>query len=413
MRKVLNNGITVITEKIDYVRSVSLGVWIKGGSCADRYDGIAHYAEHMAFKGTKTRPTEVLAQEFDEMGGYVNAYTSKCVTCYYGKFLDEHLSRGLKLLADMVLNPAYKETETNNERKVILEEIAMYEDTPDDLVMGRLSENVWQNSPLGKEILGTENSVKKITPENLRENLISNYTGANIVISACGHLNEEGFIEECESLFANAPVGKKASTDYGTVYTPSLILTEKQIEQNHIGIGFEGVKMNSAEKYSQMLFSSILGGGMSSRLFQSVREELGLVYSISSQYVSYPDAGLFSIYLALNKTSEEKALSVIRNQLDMIKTEGITETELTRAKEQLKASLLIDLEDTSAKMKIHARDEIFRDGKSDIDKIIEKISAVTKDDIKNFANSIINYNTVSLSVVGSPNSEKFYKGFFV
>lgn len=412
MKKVLKNGVTVLTEKIDNVRSVSLGIWIVGGSVCDNISGMAHYMEHMAFKGTNTRSADELAQEFDEMGGDINAFTAKEVTCYYGRMLDTHLNKGLTLLADMVLNPAYLNEETENERRVILEEIAMYEDSPDDLSIGRLTENVWRHSPLGKEILGTEQTVNSINPENLRESLKRCYSGSNIYIAACGHLDEESFIERCEELFSNAPIGEKAKIAKNTQYEKSIILTEKSIEQNHICIGFKGIDMYDSRKYHQTIFTSVLGGGMSSRLFQKIREKEGLAYSVSAQFSSYSDAGLYSIYTALNPKSQDKCLSIIRKELDDIKKNGITEKELNRAKEQMKSAVIIDLESTSSQMKFLARKEIFKTAGNTIDDIIELINSVTLSDIHNFANGILDYKNISISVVGTPDTEQFYKGYF-
>lgn len=412
MKKVLNNGVTVVTEKIDYVRSVSLGIWIVGGSVCDNISGMAHYMEHMAFKGTKTKTADELAQEFDEMGGDINAFTAKEVTCYYGKMLSSHLDKGLTLLSDMVLNPAYLNEETENERKVILEEIAMYEDSPDDLSIGRLTENVWRSSPLGKEILGTSATVNSINSQNLCESLKNCYCGSNIYICACGHLDEEAFILRCEELFGNAPVGEKAKVAKKTRYEKSIVLTEKAIEQNHICIGFKGIDMYDSRKYHQTIFTSVLGGGMSSRLFQNIREKEGLAYSVSAQFSSYSDAGLYSIYTALNPKSQEKCLAIIRKELDDIKKNGITEKELYRAKEQMKSAVIIDLESTSSQMKFLARKEIFKTAGNTIDEVIEKINSVTLSDIHSFANGILDYNNISISVVGNPEKEQFYKGYF-
>ncbi len=413
MKKILDNGVTVITEKQDHVRGVSLGIWIRGGSVMDgEHNGIAHYAEHMAFKGTKTRTTNDIAKAFDALGGDVNAFTAKELTCYYCRLLDRNLYKGLDILSDMVLNPAYNESDTDNERKVILEEINMYEDSPDDLAMGRLSENVWASSPLGKEILGTSCSVKEITPKLLFENLSDRYTGENIVISACGSLDEEEFINKCAEIYGGVNKGICASNRFGTVYMPSLVLTEKPIEQNHIGIGFEGITRNDPRCHALSVFSTILGGSMSSRLFQSVREQSGLAYTVSSQHASYVDAGLFSIYTALSPKSEDKALGIIRKELDKIKNDGITDDEIARAKEQLFSDIILDMESTGAKMKLNARCEIYGLAEKNADAMIEKINAVTKADVLALANDILDYSRVSISVVGRPKKNEFYKGFF-
>lgn len=414
MKAVLDNGVTVVTESVPYLRSASFGVWVVGGSAVDpeQSQGIAHFAEHMAFKGTTSRTSEQIAQQFDMIGGYVNAFTAKEVTCYYAKTLDEHIEQGMELLADMVLHSAYAPEEVKTEKKVILEEIAMYEDSPEDLVMGQLTEKIWADQPLGREILGTEQTVSAIGSDTLREYAQSFYTGKRIVISVSGRVDERRFTDTCLRLFASRRPGCECAAHAPTRYNRATVLTQKDIEQNHICIGYRGFDMFDPRRYAVSVFSSLLGGGMSSRLFRKIREDAGLAYTVQSYNTSYRDAGVFCIYTALAPKSEEKCLELIRKELDSVKADGFAEDEIVRAKEQLKAGIIMDLENTASRMKFNAKREIYGDGENSSDEIVQKIDAVTADDVVEAANALMDNANVSISVVGKTRGEDFYRAFF-
>ena len=414
MKAVLDNGVTIVTESMPYLRSATFGVWVAGGSAADpdASQGIAHFAEHMAFKGTQARTSEQIAQQFDMIGGYVNAFTAKEVTCYYAKTLDTHIEQGMDLLADMVLNPAYAPDETETEKKVILEEISMYEDSPEDLVMGQLTENVWAGQALGREILGTEQTVSGVGSKTLRQYADQFYTGKRIFMSVSGKVDEQRFIRVCEDLFASRAPGAALAERPQTQYRKSTILTQKDIEQNHICIGYRGFDMFDPRKYAVSIFSSLLGGGMSSRLFRKIREDAGLAYTVQSYGTSYRDAGIFCIYTALAPKSEKECLELIRRELDAVKKDGFTEDEIARAKEQLKAGIIMDLENTASRMKFLAKREIYGGGERNSDEIVKKVDAVTADDVQAVANELIDHENVSVSVVGKVRDESFYTGYF-
>lgn len=410
----LSNGVTVVTESMPHLRSVSCGIWVRGGSAADpqKYAGIAHFSEHMAFKSTKTRSAAEVAEQFDAMGGYVNAYTAKLLTCYYCTTLDKHAARGLALLADMVLNPAYREDEVETERKVILEEIAMCEDSPEDLVMARLSEGVWQESALGREILGKAESVERITAQVLHDYQKQAYVGANIVISASGRLDEQAFLADCRRLFGGLPSGEKAADVENGCYTRVCTLAEKDIEQNHLCIGFRSYPMFDEHRFAVSILSALTGGTMSSRLFRSIREQGGLAYNVSSYLSPYLRTGLFCIYTALAPTSEADCLARIRKELDRIKEEGFTQAEVARAKEQLASGMILDLESSSSHMKMRAKREIYGMGETDADEIIRRIEQVTGEQVREAARAIFRYEDMSISVVGHTKDEAFYRSFF-
>lgn len=410
----LANGVTVVTESMPHLRSVTCGVWVRGGSAADPTDfaGMAHFCEHMAFKSTKTRTAGELAEQFDAMGGFVNAYTAKLLTCYYCTMLDKHVTRGLELLADMVLNPAYLEDEVETERRVILEEIAMCEDSPEDLVMARLSEGVWQNSALGREILGKEESVERISAQALREYQSTHYTGENLVISAAGRLDEQAFVAACERLFGAVTQGEPMADAENGSYETVCMLAEKDIEQNHLCIGFRSFPMFDERRYALSILSALTGGTMSSRLFRSIREQEGLAYNISSYLSPYLRTGLLCIYTALAPASEEKCLGRIRKELDEIREKGFTDAEVARAKEQLASGMILDLESSSSHMKMRAKREIYGMGETDADEIIARIEAVTPEQVRQVAREVFDYATMSISVVGHARDEDFYRSFF-
>lgn len=403
-----------MTEPMPHLRSVSCGVWVKGGSAADpqSYAGMAHFCEHMAFKSTKTRSAGELAEQFDAMGGYVNAYTAKLLTCYYCTILDKHVSRGLELLSDMVLNPAYLQDEVETERKVILEEIAMCEDSPEDLVMAKLSEGVWRDSVLGREILGKAETVARITADALREYQQANYVGANIVISASGRLDEAAFLADCERLFGQVAQGEAVKDAENGAYAGVCALTEKDIEQNHLCIGFPSYPMFDERRYAVSVLSALTGGTMSSRLFRSIREQEGLAYNISSYLSPYLHTGLFCIYTALAPSSESKCLTRMRQELDDICRNGFADAEVARAKEQLASGIILELESSSAHMKMRAKREIYGMGETDADEILRHIEQVTVEQVRQVARDILDYAKMSISVVGHTQEEGFYRSFF-
>lgn len=414
MKKVLGNGVTIVTEHMEYLRSASIGVYVSGGSCAEAaaQAGMAHFAEHMAFKGTESRTSEQIAQEFDAMGGYVNAYTSKEVTCYYAQTLDTHIESCLDLLSDMVLHPRYDKAETETEKKVILEEISMCEDSPEDLVMSRLTEGVWADSPLGREILGYADTVKEIDNAALGEYALERYTGKNIYVAVSGKVDEQRFIDSCKKLFGSRIAGEINAPASNTAYHKAVALKNKDIEQNHICIGYKGLERDDERRYTMSIMSLLLGGGMSSRLWRKIREDKGLAYTVQSYSSLYKDAGLFCIYTALAPASQAECLTLIRTELDNIKQNGFSSEELVRGKEQLKAGIIMDLESTSSRMKLLAKNEIFKTGETDIDSIIKRIDTVTGEDIRELANSVLDHESVSISVVGAPEKESYYTGFF-
>jgi predicted Zn-dependent peptidase len=288
----------------------------------------------------------------------------------------------------------------------------MCEDSPEDLVMARLSEGVWRDSVLGREILGKAETVKRITAESMREYQQTNYVGANIVISASGHLDEQAFLADCERLFGQVAKGVAVEDSENGAYACVCALTEKDIEQNHLCIGFPSYPMFDERRYAVSVLSALTGGTMSSRLFRSIREQEGLAYNISSYLSPYLHTGLFCIYTALAPSSESKCLTRIRQELDDIRQNGFTDAEVARAKEQLASGMILDLESSSAHMKMRAKREIYGMGETDADEILRRIDGVTAEQVRDVAQEILDYANMSISVVGHTQDEDFYRSFF-
>ena len=337
----LPNGVRILYEQVPSVRSCALGVWVESGSRhePEELGGISHYIEHMLFKGTESRTAAQLATAFDAIGGQVNAFTTKENTCYYARVLDTHIQEAADLLCDMYFHSRFGQQETDLERGVILEEIGMYEDTPDDLVIERLSSAIYKGSSLGRPILGTRETLEKIQGDTLRDYCSSRYSAANTVVSVAGSFTMND-IEQIARRFEKMPGGEPLTAPQA-VYQPSFTIKTKDIEQNHLCLAFPGIAAGSPERYRMQVLSNILGGGMSSRLFQRVREQKGLCYTIYSFSSAHRDTGYFGIYTALGRSTEMQALELIGQEVRAFAQEGPTEEEVRRSVEQLKSSALM------------------------------------------------------------------------
>ena len=409
---ILNNGVRVLCERLPHVRSCSIGFWAESGSRHEpsELSGISHFIEHMLFKGTKTRTAQQLACAFDEIGGQVNAFTSKDHTCYYAHTTDMHMQTAFDLLLDMYTQSVFDKKEVDLERGVICEEIDMYEDTPDDLVNEQLAQAIYAGDPLGRPVLGTKETLSGITSEILQDYRNRHYTAARTIISLCGHVTDNDLETICKKLEEAIPTGGDKLVDGDVEYKPSTILRRKKIEQNHLIIAFEGTPLGSDERFIMQALNNILGAGMSSRLFQKVREEHGLCYSVYSFCGNYIGAGILGIYVGLSPDSEQKAITLIREILKEIKANGVTEEELCRTKEQLKTTLLMGMESTASRMNVIARNEMIYGREVSEDELIEGIDSVSLEDVQKLAQRIFDFNTASLSVVGTIGKKSEYAG---
>ncbi|GBF11290.1 protease 3 precursor [Tepidibacillus sp. HK-1] len=391
-RYTLTNGLRVVIEKIPTVRSVAIGIWVKTGSKNENpmNNGISHFIEHMLFKGTENRTSQQIAEVFDSIGGNVNAFTSKEYTCYYAKVLDEHLEVGLDVLSDMFFHSTFDQEELNRERNVVVEEIKMYEDTPDDQIHDLISNAAFGNHPLGYSILGTEEVLHTITKEMIQKYMNERYTTENTVITLAGNTPPH-IVELIEEAFGTFKLhGKEEQISVATVKA-SKIIKVKQTEQSHITFGLPGLAVNDPDIYSLILLNNIIGGSMSSRLFQEVREKRGLAYSVFSYHSSYQDGGLFTIYAGTAPNQVNEVINIIQDILFSIQQKGIDEKEIIKGKEQLKGSLMLSLESTNSRMNRLGKNELLLGKHPSLDEIIDRINQVNQQSIEKVIKQVFNH----------------------
>ncbi|OBR66827.1 zinc protease [Paenibacillus oryzae] len=405
----LSNGLRVVVEYIPTVRSVSFGIWVKTGSRHETKDnnGISHFIEHMLFKGTADRSAKDIADLFDGIGGNVNAFTSKEYTCYFAKVLDQHLPIAVDALADMFFHSQLDEGELAKEKNVILEEISMYEDTPDDKVHDEASRAAFGDHPLAYSILGLEERLSAMNADTLRAYINERYTIENVVISVAGNIEEAAILELLEKHFGgfsrhNAPIVPDAPTFQG-----NSIFYKKKTEQNHICLSFPGCSNKDAKLYAMILLNNALGGGMSSRLFQEIREKRGLAYSVYSYHMGYADSGLFTIYAGTAPKQTKEVLELTMEQLGELSVKGLSEEELFRGKEQLKGSLILSLESTSSRMNRIGKNELMLGRHYTLDELLARIDNVTMEDIQEVTRRILS-QPFAVAMVG--NSDKDASG---
>ncbi len=397
--KTLPNGVRLAVLQMPAVRSVSLGIWIGSGTRHEppEYNGASHFIEHMLFKGTAQYTAADLADRMDLLGGEINAFTTKECTCYYGRVLDEKLGEAANLLADMLFHSTFDEENVKLERGVIVEEIGMYEDTPDDLVVEKLLLGVFRDTPLGRPILGTKETLAGMTGAFLKDYCHSHYVGDNTVIAVAGNCKEEA-LAEIEALFSRLPASKAPDPGVSS-YQIALSTVEKPTEQSHIALCFPGIAIGDPRRYAVQLLSNLLGGSVSSRLFQRVREQLGLCYSIYTFQSSHMDTGVFGIYLGTGRETEQKAMVEIGNELRRLVKDGVTDNELYRSKEQVKTSMLMALESTSSRMNHIGKGLLLQNRVLSPEEIAASYDRVTKEDIQELAETFFDMEKASLSLV--------------
>ncbi|MGE7903640.1 M16 family metallopeptidase [Peribacillus sp. NPDC094092] len=391
------NGVRIVLENIPTVRSAAIGVWIKTGSRNEtpELNGVSHFLEHMFFKGTTTRNAREIAESFDSIGGQVNAFTSKEYTCYYAKVMDNHASYALEILADMFFNSTFDGEELKKEKNVVYEEIKMYEDTPDDIVHDLLSKAVYENHPLGYPILGTENTLETFNSDTLKKYVHDMYTPDKVVVSIAGNVDEK-LIQEVENYFGSYQGGEERLELVKPSFHENRITRKKDTEQAHLCLGYKGLEIGNDKTYSLITLNNILGGSMSSRLFQDVREQRGLAYSVYSYHSSYQDSGMVTVYGGTGTNQLDSLYETIQETLDTLKRDGITEKELRNSKEQLKGSLMLSLESTNSRMSRNGKNELMLGEHRTLDDIIIKIDEVTEDTVNELANQIFTEHSLSL-----------------
>jgi len=378
----LSNGIRVVAERIPTCRSVAFGIWVRTGSRneSDVNNGISHFIEHMLFKGTQRHSAKEIAEVFDGIGGNVNAFTAKEYTCFYAKVLDEHLPIAVDVLSDMFFNSVFDEAEMEKEKNVIFEEIAMYDDTPDDLVHDLISRAAYGSHPLGRTILGTEANLTAMRPDDLRGYMREAYTIRNIVLAIAGNIDDhtQALLEKH---FGHYQVAGEENVLEQPEFLGDVVFHAKKTEQHHICLSLPGLSLQEDNLYPVVLLNNVIGGGMSSRLFQEIREKRGMAYSVYSYHSSHADSGLFTIYAGTAPKQTKAVLDVTMELLHELKTQGMTETELRKGKEQLKGSLILSLESTSSRMNRLGKNELMTGKHYSLDEMLNRIDSVEMEHI--------------------------------
>jgi predicted Zn-dependent peptidase len=408
-RAVFSNGLTVLTEKMDHIRSVSMGIWVKSGSRHEdpRVNGISHFVEHMVFKGTSNRSAEDIARQVDSIGGNMDAFTGKETICFNIKVLDEHLPIAVDVLSDMVLHPVFDGKEILRERGVILEEIKMDEDNPDYLVHEIFTQNFFKGHPLGKPILGTKETVRRFDQPAILDYYGGKFAPGNMIISAAGNLDHHEVVELLRERFEQLPSGTNGWQDTPPKTNSRITLrNKKSLEQVQICVGVPSYSISHDRRYVMYVLNTLLGGGMSSRLFQNIREKQGLVYSIFSELNPFRDAGMLSVYAGTSRESASKVVRAIVNEFRQLKEVPISEEELKRAKDQLKGSLMLSLESSTARMSNLARQEMYYDHFISMDEIINRIQAVNVEDLLRSANELFRPELIAVTILGNLNGLK-------
>jgi predicted Zn-dependent peptidase len=410
-KTVLPNGLLVLTERMPHVRSVSMGAWVGSGSRDEsaEVNGISHFVEHMVFKGTTSRSSQQIAREVDTIGGNLDAFTGKEMVCFNIKVLDENVPPALDVLADLVLHPTFTPEELAREQGVILEEIKMDEDNPDYLVNELFTQNFWKGDALGRPILGTAKTVAGFNQQVLFDFYAGRFTPRNMVFSAAGNLEHDEFVAQVEQQFSSLAAsgdGVPEKKD-APVATPHITLKRKKsLEQVQLCLGVPAPPVNDPSRYGVYLLNTMLGGGMSSRLFQTIREDQGLAYSIYSEMSPFRDTGLLCVYAGTSVDKTRKVLELTLTELRRLKEETVSEVELKRAKDQLKSNMVIGLESSGSRMANLARQQMYFGRFFGVDEIMEEIEAVTTADIQRLAQELFRPEALALTLLGNLGSMK-------
>ncbi|PDO10590.1 MAG: peptidase M16 [Candidatus Reconcilbacillus cellulovorans] len=412
IRHRLDNGIRVVLEPMSSCRSVAFGIWVKTGSRyePDSWNGVSHFIEHMLFKGTDRFSAKEIAETFDSIGGNVNAFTTKEYTCYYAKVLDEHLPIAVDVLADMFFRSRLDETELAKERNVILEEIAMYDDTPDDLVHDLIARAAFGTHPLGYAVLGTERNLKQLGRGELLAYIRDHYTSGRIVVAAAGNVDVGRTIELVERHFGAHPPDDRNVTSDPPTFQGGTVVHRKQTEQNHLCLALPGCRLDDPRYYAVLVLNNALGGSMSSRLFQEIRERRGLAYSVYSYHTAYTDSGLLTIYAGTAPRQTAAVLELVLEILSDIRRNGLSQKEWSKAKEQLKGHLLLSLESTSSRMNRLGKNELLLGRHEPIEDVLKKIEAVTQHDVHEAAESMFGVQLAAALVGPADDALSAYGG---
>lgn len=402
-RTVLPNGLIVLTERMEHLRSVAMGVWIKSGSRCEpaETNGISHFVEHMVFKGTRSRTAQHIAREMDAIGGNLDAFTSKETICFNVKSLADHVPIAMDILTDLVMNPVFAPNDIERERGVILEEIKIDEDNPDVLVHELFTQNFWKNHPLGKPILGTTETVGRLAQNQLFDYHCGRFHAGNIIFSAAGNLDHDQFIASVADKFSSlaggeTPVELSAPPPGARI----LLRNKKSLEQVQICLGVPAPPITDDNRYATLILNTVLGGGMSSRLFQTIREERGMAYSVYSDLSPYRDTGTLCVYAGTSAGKVMETVDLVINEFRKLKEELLTEEELTRAKDQVRGNILLGLESSNSRMANLARQEMYFRKFFTVDEIIARIGDVTAEQVQTMAQRLFVPDAIAVTLLG-------------
>ena len=402
-RATLPNGLRIVTEAMPYVRSVSLGIWVGSGSRIEQgpENGISHFIEHMLFKGTKNRSSEDIARSVDSIGGGLDAFTSKELVSYNTKTLDEHVPFAFDILSDLVLNPLFRGEDIEKEKSVILEELKMEADQPEFVLHETFIGNFWKGNGLGKPILGTRETVKRFGGDMLRDFYGRVYSPRNILITAAGNLEHDNIVRLVEEKFASlAERDRPSAGDIPKPYAPIILKKKESLEQVHIALGVPAYPLAHAARFPLYILNTVLGGGMSSRLFQNIREKQGLAYAVYSELNLFSDTGCFTVYAGTGVETAKQVVDSVIKEFRIFKDDLIGADELRRAKDHLKGSLMLSLESTSSRMSNLARQELYFDRFLSLDEMLDNIESVTREQVQSIANEFFQTESIALAMLG-------------
>jgi predicted Zn-dependent peptidase len=398
----LGSGLRVLTESMPSVRSASIGIWADVGSSLERREqrGISHLVEHMLFKGTERRNAREIAETMDGVGGSLNAFTDKEMTCYYAKVIDRHVPLALDVLSDMFLHSLFDPNELAKEQKVVLEEIKMYEDSPDELIHDLFLQTMWSGSNLGEPTIGFADTVTRVTPADLRAHMARHYAPDSVIVAAAGNVDHEQFVELAAECFAPFKGSSESFEPDAPRTTPSALVRQKDSEQAYVVLGSRGLNVRDDRRFALSVLDTVLGGGMSSRLFQEIREKRGLVYTVYSFQAAYRAAGLFGIYAGTSAENVQPCIDVIAEQLSSLRNIEIGANELHLAKEHIKGNLTLSLESTSSRMIRLGRNEFALERQVTPEEIEERVDAVTASQIVELAHDLFAEDQLGLCILG-------------
>jgi predicted Zn-dependent peptidase len=396
-KTVLGNGLRIVTETIPYVRSVSLGVWANVGSRDESAseNGITHFLEHMVFKGTKNRTVKEIAQSLESVGGYLNAFTTKEQTCYYARVLDEHVTRAMDVISDLVLNATFKSNEVEKEKQVVIEELKNAEDNPDDIIHDYFEKALFPTHSLGFPIIGTEPNLRRFQRDDLRRHVATHYVPSNLVVAAAGNIDHKELVKLVRKSFERLhPAKVHPKRAASSIRQQKAFRKEypRPINQAHVCLGTVGYGMRHKDRYPLLVMNALLGEGMSSRLYQTIREKHGLAYTVYSFAHPLSDTGVFGAYIGTDKNKVDDSIELIHKELTRLRTDYVKRGELERTKSQIKGTMMLGLENMSNRMMRLGSSELYFEKFTTLDAILKKVDAVTPEAIRRVANDLLGQN---------------------